>query len=60
MAETNITEFNAIAGLVFAQLYRIFPKVMDIDEAAIAQGMGVTGDDWSKHKLALVRAFPKP
>jgi hypothetical protein len=41
MAETppNIDEFNQIAALVFAQLYRAFPVVVDIDREAI-EGVG--------------------
>jgi hypothetical protein len=47
----NIQEFNTIAGLIFAQLYKAFPVVEDIDRAGIAKAMGVVGNDWSKHKL---------
>ena len=44
----NIDEFNQIAALVFAQLYREFPVVVDIDRGAIARrwvcrkGIGAT------------------
>jgi hypothetical protein len=38
----NIVEFNTIAGLIFAQLYKVFPIVVDrIDREAIATAMGV-------------------
>jgi hypothetical protein len=47
----NITEFNRIAGLVFAQLYAQFPAVIDIDRQAIANAFGVQGSDWSAHQL---------
>ena len=53
----NIQEFNTITGLIFAQLYKAFPGVEDIDRAGIAKAMGVAGDDWSKHKLPSGRSF---
>jgi hypothetical protein len=37
--------FNAIAGLVLAQLYERFPLETEIDEAAIADAMGVEKTD---------------
>jgi len=37
----NITEFNTIAGLIFAQLYAHFPVVIDPDRQAIANSFGV-------------------
>jgi hypothetical protein len=40
----NIEEFNAIAGLAFAQLYKEFPARVDIDKDAIANVMGVSSD----------------
>jgi hypothetical protein len=46
----NIVEFNRIAGLVFAQLYKQFPSPVDIDRLAIANAFGVTSSDWS-HQL---------
>jgi hypothetical protein len=55
----NIQEFNTITGLIFAQLYKAFPGVEDIDRAAIAKTMGVAGDDWSKHMLLSGRSFDK-
>src|SRR6185437_10842875 len=36
----NITEFNTIAGLIFAQLYAHFPVVIDPDRLAIANSFG--------------------
>jgi hypothetical protein len=42
----NIKEFNMIAGLIFAQLYRAFPAAEDIDRETIAKAIG--GGD---HKL---------
>jgi hypothetical protein len=47
----NIKEFNTIAGLIFEQLYRNFPVVVDIDQAGIAKAMGAATSDWSSHKL---------
>jgi hypothetical protein len=46
----NIAEFNKIAGLVFAQLYAQFPKMIDIDRYAIAKALGAEGSDWN-HQL---------
>ena len=40
----NIVEFNAIAGLAFAQLYKEFPARVDINKDAIADAMGVSSD----------------
>jgi hypothetical protein len=59
MAETppNIDEFNQIAALIFAQLYRAFPVVVDIDRGAIAKAMGVSEGDWGKHMLPSGRTF---
>ena len=37
----NITEFNTIAGLIFAQFYAHFPVVIDPDRQAIANSFGV-------------------
>jgi hypothetical protein len=45
----NIQEFNTIAGLVLAQLYKAFPADAKIDREAIAGAMGA--EDWNKHKL---------
>lgn len=48
---SNIQEFNTIAGLIFAQLYRNFPVVVNIDQAGIAKAIGAAANDWSSHKL---------
>jgi len=40
----NIEEFNAIAGLAFAQLYKEFPARVDINRGAISNAMGVSSD----------------
>ena len=53
----NIQEFNKVAGLVFAQLYKAFPILEDIDRKGIAKAMGVVGDDWTKHTLPSGRSF---
>jgi hypothetical protein len=53
----NVQEFNAVAGLIFAQLYREFPIREPIDRAAIAQAMGVADPEWDKHKLPSGRSF---
>jgi hypothetical protein len=53
----NIVEFNTIVGLIFAQLYEVFPISVDlIDRDGIAKAMGVTGD-WSAHRLPSGRTF---
>jgi hypothetical protein len=59
MAETspNINEFNQIAALVFAQSYREFPVVVDIDRGAIAKALGVSERDWGNHMLPSGRSF---
>ena len=59
MAETppNINEFNQIAALIFAQLYREFPVVVDIDRGAIAKALGVPEGDWGNHMLPSGRSF---
>jgi hypothetical protein len=53
----NIQEFNTIAGLIFAQLYKAFPGIENIDRDGIARAMGVEGLDWSAHKLSSGRSF---
>jgi hypothetical protein len=40
----HIQEFNTIAGLIFAQLYKAFPGTADIDRQGIATAMGVEED----------------
>ena len=59
MAETpsNINEFNQIGALVFAQLYRAFPVVVDIDKGAIAKALGVSEGNWANHMLPSGRSF---
>jgi hypothetical protein len=59
MAETppNINEFNQIAALVFAQLYREFPVVVDIDRESIAKVLGVSEGNWGNHMLPSGRSF---
>jgi hypothetical protein len=59
-APANIHEFNQIAGLIFAQLYKAFPRIEDIDRNGIAEAMGVpalNGASWEDHKLASGRSF---
>jgi hypothetical protein len=46
----NVTEFNQIVGLVFAQLYAQFPTHIDVDQSAIAKALGAEGADWN-HQL---------
>ena len=53
----NIDEFNQIAALVFAQLYREFPVVVDIDQGAIAKAFGVSEGTWGNHMLPSGRSF---
>jgi hypothetical protein len=55
----NIQEFNTIAGLIFAQLYKAFPVVENIDREGIAKAMRVEGSsgDWSAHRLRSGRSF---
>jgi hypothetical protein len=53
----NISEFNTIVGLVFAQLYKQFPTAIDLDRQAIADSFGVRRDNWAGHKLPSGKAF---
>ena len=59
MSETpeNIDEFNQIAGLIFAQLYREFPVAVDIDRGAIAKALGIPEVDWGNQMLPSGRSF---
>jgi hypothetical protein len=54
---SNIEEFNKIAGLIFAQLYRAFPVAEDIDRNAIANAFEVAEGNWATHKLPSGRNF---
>jgi hypothetical protein len=36
----NIREFNEITGVIFAQLYAVFPMIDDIDADAVAKALG--------------------
>lgn len=36
----NIREFNAITGVIFAQLYAVFPMIDDIDADVVARVLG--------------------
>ena len=51
----NITEFTAITGLVFTQLYEQFPVAVDLDRAAIESAMGTASS--SSHVLQSGRPF---
>jgi hypothetical protein len=53
MAElpSNIQEFNIVAGLVFGQLYKAFPVLIDLDRDALAEAMGFGGKDWAAHRM---------
>jgi hypothetical protein len=54
----SIQEFNVIAGLIFNQLYKVFPVIVPmIDRDAIAKAFDVQGSDWSAHKLPSGRSF---
>jgi hypothetical protein len=54
----NIKEFNVIVGLIFNQLYKVFPVIVPLlDRDAIAKALGVQGTDWSAHKLPSGRSF---
>jgi hypothetical protein len=54
----NIQEFNAIAGLIFNQLYKVFPVIVPLlDRDVIAKAFGVQGTDWSGHTLPSGRSF---
>jgi hypothetical protein len=61
MPETppNIDDFNKIAALVFAQLYREFPVPIDIDRAGIAKALGVPEKEkeWRNFILPSGRSF---
>jgi hypothetical protein len=59
-APANIQDFNQIAGMIFVQLYKAFPRVEDIDRNGIAQAVGVPlldGANWENHKLPSGRSF---
>jgi hypothetical protein len=56
-AAPNITEFNTIAGLIFAQLYDAFPLPEDIDRPGIAEAMGANRADWPQHILPSARTM---
>ena len=54
----NIEEFNTIAGLVFAQLYKAFPVRLDLlDRQAIASAMGIDPSNWPLHPLPSGQTF---
>jgi hypothetical protein len=55
----NVEEFNKIAGLIFAQLYKAFPFIEDIDSHEIARAMEIGGSDadWTAHMLPSGRSF---
>jgi hypothetical protein len=44
-------------GLIFAQLYKAFPDIEDIDRQGVATAMGVKGNDWGSHRLPSGRSF---
>ena len=41
----NVREFNEITGVIFAQLYAVFPALLDIDADAVAKALGHSIDD---------------
>jgi hypothetical protein len=49
----NIREFNEITGVIFAQLYAVFPVLLDIDADAVAKTPGHSLSD----KLESGRTF---
>jgi hypothetical protein len=53
----NIQEFNTIAALIFAQLYRAFPIMADLDKNAIGKAMAIEPTDWNAHILPSGRNF---
>lgn len=59
MAQTppNIDDFNKIAALVFAPLYREFPLPADIDIDAIAKALGAPEKDRGNFMLPSGRSF---
>ena len=59
MPETppNIDDFNKIAALVFAQLYREFPVPVNIEREAIAKALGTSEKDWGNFMLPSGRSF---
>jgi hypothetical protein len=57
---SNIQEFNQIAGLIFAQLYKVFPRGEDIDRKGIAEAMSAPAledESWEDHKLPSGQSF---
>jgi hypothetical protein len=53
----NIQEFNMIAGLIFAQLYKAFPGAKSIDREGIAKAMGNEDGNYAAHKLPSGRSL---
>jgi hypothetical protein len=53
----NIDDFNKIAALVFAQLYREFPVPVDINRAVIARTLGAPEKDWGSFMLPSGRSL---
>jgi hypothetical protein len=53
----NIDEFNKIAAMVFAQLYKEFPVPIDINREVIAKAMDVPEKDWGNFTLPSGRSF---
>lgn len=45
--QTNIDRFNIVVGLIFGQLYNAFPLQVELDEEAVARGLGVAVKDES-------------
>jgi hypothetical protein len=41
----NIREFNEITGVIFAQLYAVFPGIQDINADAVANALGRSLND---------------
>jgi hypothetical protein len=55
---SNIVEFNAVAGHIFAQLYVAFPStVPKLDRDVIASAMGVSSSDWGSHVMPSGKSF---
>lgn len=53
----NIKEFNTIAGLFFAQLYKAFPNLINPNPESIALAMGIDKNSWRSYMLPSGNSF---
>jgi hypothetical protein len=48
----NVAEFNVLAGLILAKLYRSFPVLLQLEPEEFATEMGISASEMSSRKLA--------